>query len=92
MSSHVDTPDSTPEEEPLSSIVLTDGQETTLVTAPGAGEESDPSIEHDAEAEAAEIDEAIESVVEAAADDAAVTDAGRRGRRRRGDTSWTVLS
>jgi transcriptional antiterminator NusG len=71
VSSHVDTPDSSPEEEPLSSVVLTDGQVTTIVTAPGAGEESDPSIEHDAAAESAAIEEAIESVVEAVADESA---------------------
>jgi transcriptional antiterminator NusG len=68
VSSHADTPEpSEGTEEPLSSFVVTDGEVTTVVTAPGGGEIDDSTVEHDTAAESAEIDEAIESVVEAAA-------------------------
>ena len=64
MSSHVESPG----EEPLGSLVLTDGDETTLATAPQASD--DDATEHDVEAETLEIEEAIEAVdpVDAAAD------------------------
>jgi len=55
VSSHVDSPG----EEPLGSLVLTDGDETTLATAP---ESSDDAAEHDADAETLEIEEAIDAL------------------------------
>ena len=76
VSSHADTPEqSEVTDEPLSSFVVTDGEVTTTVTAPG-GDDID-AVEHDTAAETEEIDEAIEAVVEAVADssaDGAVTD------------------
>jgi transcriptional antiterminator NusG len=62
VSSHVESPD----EEPLSSLVLTDGERTTLATAPDSVEDAE---DHDIEAETASIEEAIEAIdpVEAAA-------------------------
>ena len=78
MSSHEPTA-----EEPSGSLVLTDGEETVLV----AVTDSDDSVEHDVDAETAEITEAVEAVAdagesadeavadEAAADEAAVDEA-----------------
>ena len=57
MSSHVESPD----EEPLSSLVLTDGDETILATA---SESTDDGVDHDVDAETAEIEDAIEAVEE----------------------------
>ncbi len=67
VSSHVDTPG----DEPMSNVVLTDGERTTVATAPEAD-----SVEHDTEAETAAIDDALQAVTEAdaeAASDAADT-------------------
>ena len=61
MSSHVEPT----AEEPSGSLVLTDGEETVLVAAT----ETD-DVEHDTEAETAEIEEAVEALDEAVADDA----------------------
>jgi len=70
-------------EEPSGSLVLTDGEQTVLVAAT----DRDDSVEHDVEAETAEIVEAVEAVAdagesadeavadEAAADEAAVDEA-----------------
>ena len=72
MSSHVDTPEpSDGTGEPPRSFVVTDGERTTVVTAPGGGETDSSTVEHDTAAESAEIDEAIESVVEAVAESSA---------------------
>jgi len=70
VSSHVESPG----EEPLSTLVLTDGDLTTVATASGGtasvgtaaetSEESE-SVVHDAEAETEEIEEAVEAVVAA---------------------------
>ena len=80
MSSHVDTPEpSEGAEEPLSSFVVTDGEVTTVVTAPGGGEVDDPTVEHDTAAESAEIDEAIEAVVEATAESGAAESGATNG-------------
>jgi transcriptional antiterminator NusG len=57
VSSHVESPD----EEPLSSLVLTDGDETILATA---SESTDDGVDHDVDAETAEIEDAIEAVEE----------------------------
>jgi transcriptional antiterminator NusG len=77
VSSHADTPEpSEGTEEPLSSFVVTDGEVTTVVTAPGGGEVDDSTVEHDTAAESADIDEAIESVVEAAAQSSSDGDDG----------------
>ena len=59
MSSHVDTPD----EEPLSNLVLTDGDETTLATAPDH-DDADHAEDHDLVAESAAIDAAIDAVAD----------------------------
>ena len=64
MSSHVESPD----EEPLSSLVLTDGDETILATA---SESTDDGVEHDVDAETADIEDAIEAIEEDAADEVA---------------------
>ena len=70
MSSHVESPD----EEPLSSLVLTDGDETTLATASvntaPAGTDDDPSHDHDTDAETSEITEAVEAIETAQTADA----------------------
>ena len=60
-------------EEPSGSLVLTDGEETVLVAAT----DRDDSVEHDVEAETAEIDEAVEAVADAgeSADEAAADEA-----------------
>ena len=75
MSSHVESPD---EEQPRS-LVLTDGDETILATA---SESTDDGVEHDVDAETAEIEDAIEAIeegatdeVEGAADDSPADDA-----------------
>ena len=57
MSSHVESPD---EEQPRS-LVLTDGDETILATA---SESTDDGVEHDVDAETAEIEDAIEAIEE----------------------------
>ncbi len=75
MSSHVDTPESSDgTEEPLESFVVTDGEVTTVVTAPGGGEDSTSTAEHDTAVESTEIDEAIEAVAQAVDDAAPATD------------------
>ena len=68
MSSHEPTA-----EEPSGSLVLTDGEETVLV----AVTDSDDSVEHDVDAETAEIVEAVEAVADAgeSADEAAADEA-----------------
>ena len=70
MSSHVESPD---EEQPRS-LVLTDGDQTILATA---SESTDDGVEHDVEAETAEIVEAVEAVADAgeSADEAAADEA-----------------
>jgi len=67
VSSHVESPD---EEQPRS-LVLTDGDETILATA---SESTDDSVDHDVDAETAEIEDAIEASQEAAAADVDSTD------------------
>ena len=62
MSSHVESPD---EEQPRS-LVLTDGDETILATA---SESTDDGVEHDVDAETAEIEDAIEAIEEGANDE-----------------------
>jgi transcriptional antiterminator NusG len=57
VSSHVESPD----EEPLSTLVLTDGDETILATV---SESADDGVEHDVDAETSEIEDAIEAVEE----------------------------
>ena len=57
MSSHVEPT----AEEPSGSLVLTDGEQTVLVAAT----DRDDSVEHDVEAETAEIVEAVEAVADA---------------------------
>jgi len=59
VSSHVESPG----EEPPRTLVLTDGDQTVLATAPDAAA-GDP-VDHDTEAETEEIEEAIEAVAEA---------------------------
>ena len=68
MSSHEPTA-----EEPSGSLVLTDGEQTVLVAAT----DRDDSVEHDVEAETAEIVEAVEAVADAgeSADEAAADEA-----------------
>jgi transcription termination/antitermination protein NusG len=60
-------------EEPSGSLVLTDGEQTVLVAAT----DRDDSVEHDVEAETAEIVEAVEAVADAgeSADEAAADEA-----------------
>jgi len=60
-------------EEPSGSLVLTDGEETVLV----AVTDSDDSVEHDVDAETAEITEAVEAIADAgeSADEAAADEA-----------------
>ena len=69
MSSHVEPT----AEEPSGSLVLTDGEQTVLVAAT----DRDDSVEHDVEAETAEIVEAVEAVADAgeSADEAAADEA-----------------
>ena len=62
MSSHVESPD---EEQPRS-LVLTDGDQTILATA---SESTDDGVEHDVDAETAEIEDAIEAIEEGATDE-----------------------
>jgi transcription termination/antitermination protein NusG len=57
VSSHVESPG----EEPLSNLVLTDGDETTLATAPDATDD----VDHDTDAETIEIEEAVEAIASA---------------------------
>ena len=67
MSSHVEPT----AEEPSGSLVLTDGEQTVLVAAT----DRDDSVEHDVEAETAEIVEAVEAVADAGESaDESVTD------------------
>ena len=58
VSSHVESPG----EEPPRSLVLTDGDQTTLATAPATA--ADDLVDHDTQAETEEIEEAIEAVEE----------------------------
>ena len=69
MSSHVEPT----AEEPSGSLVLTDGEQTVLVAAT----DRDDSVEHDVEAETAEIVEAVEAVADAgeSADESVTDDA-----------------
>ena len=62
MSSHVESPD---EEQPRN-LVLTDGDQTILATA---SESTDDGVEHDVDAETAEIEDAIEAIEEGATDE-----------------------
>jgi transcriptional antiterminator NusG len=62
VSSHVESPD---EEQPRS-LVLTDGDQTILATA---SESTDDGVEHDVDAETAEIEDAIEAIEEGATDE-----------------------
>ena len=68
MSSHEPTA-----EEPSGSLVLTDGEQTVLVAAT----DRDDSVEHDVDAETAEITEAVEAIADAgeSADEAAADEA-----------------
>jgi len=59
VSSHVESPD----EEPLGSVVLTDGDLTTVATASPTSD-TDDGVEHDIAEESAEIDNAIEAIAE----------------------------
>jgi len=70
VSSHVESSD----EEPLSDLVLTDGEETTLAYAPESTETAADQADHDASGEAAAIDEAIEAVAESAVVDSAAAE------------------
>ena len=58
VSSHVESPD----EEPLGTVVLTDGDLTTVATSSAASER--PMTEHDTAEESAEIDSAIEAIAD----------------------------
>jgi transcriptional antiterminator NusG len=62
VSSHVESPD---EEQPRN-LVLTDGDQTILATA---SESTDDGVEHDVDAETAEIEDAIEAIEEGATDE-----------------------
>src|SRR6195952_3418545 len=71
VSIHVESSD----EEPLSDLVLTDGEETTLAYAPESTEATADDAEHDLTEESAAIAEAIEAVVESVESDAAAPEA-----------------